>query len=339
MARLKSNKALGCGCLSVVMGLIVIVVILGSAYLLNFALKPSHNKGRDYPKQYAVMLRRYPWIKPWADSLYKVKALRDTYITVRGGDTRFFAEDTTRLHALLLAAPQHTPCTAVLIPGYTDCAVNMLHIAYIYHHLMGMNILIPDLHANGKSGGSVMQMGWKDRTDVLRWIAIADSLYHDRTGHADIVVHGISMGAATTMNVAGETEAPGMQDVRCFVEDCGYTSVWDEFSYELDEMFGLPEFPLLYSASALCGLKYGWTFGQASPLRQVAKVRKPMLFIHGGNDTFVPTRMVFPLYNAKPAPKYLIVFHGSAHAKSYHDHRVDYEKAVINFVGKALCKD
>lgn len=89
MARLKSNKALGCGCLSVVMGLIVIVVILGSAYLLNFALKPSHNKGRDYPKQYAVMLRRYPWIKPWADSLYKVKALRDTYITVRGGDTRF----------------------------------------------------------------------------------------------------------------------------------------------------------------------------------------------------------------------------------------------------------
>lgn len=42
---MKSNKALGCGCLSVVMGLIVIVVILGSAYLLNFALKPSYNKG------------------------------------------------------------------------------------------------------------------------------------------------------------------------------------------------------------------------------------------------------------------------------------------------------
>lgn len=342
----KSKTAAGCGCLSLLVGFLVIILFGASIYLLNFALKPKHNKGRDYDKQYAVMKDRYPWIKPWIDSLQSEKALRDTFVMMPGGEKRLFGNDSTRLHALLINAPQKTEKTAVIIPGYTDCAVNMLHAGYIYNKLMGMNILIPDLHANGKSDGEAMQMGWKDRLDVLRWIAIADSLYKDSSGHALIVVHGQSMGAATTMNVSGELSDASLknkrienilsEDVKCFVEDCGYTSAWDEFSYEINDMFGLPDFPLMYTSSALCKLKYGWSFGEASPLKQVAKCNKPMLFIHGGNDTFVPTRMVYPLYKAKPAPKQLVVFHGSKHAASYHDHPREYEALVKHFVLKYM---
>lgn len=328
----RKGKTLGCGCLGLFAGLVVIVVLAASAYLLDFALKPSGNNGRsDYDGQYAGMAARYPWIRPWLDSLQRAGAVRDTFITVSGGETRLGASGTTRLHAVLIDAPRATPRTAILVPGYTDCAVNMLHFGYIYHRLMGMNLVIPDLRGNGKSGGEAMQMGWRDRTDVLRWLRIADSLHRDSTGHAAMVLHGVSMGGATVMNVSGE---PLPQGVKCFVEDCGYTSVWDEFAYELDGMFGLPQFPLLYTASTLCWLKYGWTFGEASPLRQVAKCRKPMLFIHGGNDTYVPTRMVWPLYEAKPAPKQLVVFHGSRHARSYLDHPREYERAITRFVDK-----
>lgn len=333
------NKTkLGCGCLSVVFGVLVIVTVLASAYLLNFALKPDNNKGRDYKAQYARMEKNYPWIKPWVDSLQSARAQRDTFIMAPGGETRFLADDSTRLHAVMVNAPVPTARTAVLVPGYTDCAIDMLHVGYIYNKLMGMNLVIPDLHANGKSDGEAMQMGWKDRLDVIRWIAIADKLYRDSTGHAAIVVHGQSMGAATTMNVAGELSGNNPQykavsdAVKCYVEDCGYTSAWGEFSYELNDMFGLPDFPLLYTASALCKLKYGWSFGEASPLRQVAKCHKPMLFIHGSKDTFVPTRMVLPLYNAKPAPKMLRIFPGSKHAASYRDHRQEYEKLITWFL-------
>lgn len=348
MLKANNKTALGCGCLSLVVGFLVIILFGASIYLLNFALKPKHNKGRDYDKQYAVMKERYPWIKPWIDSLQSKKALRDTFVMMPGGEKRLFGSDSTRLHALLVNAPHKTSRTAVIIPGYTDCAVNMLHAGYIYNKLMGMNLLIPDLHANGKSDGEAMQMGWKDRLDVLRWIAIADSLYKDSTGKAQIVVHGQSMGAATTMCVAGELFNASLKnndkiiektlraDIKCFVEDCGYTSAWDEFSYEINDMFGLPDFPLMYTSSALCKLKYGWSFGEASPLKQVAKCHKPMLFIHGGNDTFVPIHMVYPLYNAKPAPKQLIVFHGSKHAASYQDHPREYEALVKSFVLKYM---
>lgn len=321
------------GCLALLIGLAVMITILASTYLLNYALKPEGNKGHDYDGQYTAMKTNYPWISQWVDSLQEAKALRDTFITVKGGDRRFFAADSTRLHALLVKAPSQTSRTAVLVPGYTDCAINMLHAGFIYGHVLGMNLLIPDLRANGKSQGEAMQMGWKDADDVMMWINVAENTFRDSTGNASIVVHGQSMGAATTMNLSGK-DTPA--SVKCFVEDCGYSSVWDEFSHEIGEEFGLPDFPLLHSASALCKLKYGWSFGEASPLRQVAKCGKPMLFIHGGADTFVPTRMVFPLYAAKPAPKYLKVFHGSSHAHSYRDHRHEYERTIKAFIEKHL---
>lgn len=173
-------------------------------------------------------------------------------------------------------------------------------------------------------------MGWKDRLDVLRWTEIADSLFG---GHTRQVVHGISMGAATTMMLSGE-ELPSC--VKCFVEDCGYTSVRDQFTKELRGQFGLPAFPLLDVASWLCGLKYGWTFGEASALKQVARCDRPMFFIHGDADDYVPTAMVYPLYEAKPGEKELWVVPGAAHALSYRDNRAEYTRRVGEFVGRYI---
>lgn len=306
--------------------LILVLALFGiSEYMLSFALQPKHNKGRNYQRELVVMKKRYPWIDSWIDSVNSSKAMRDTSVIAADGD---------RHHAIFLKAQRPTVRTAVIIPGYTDCAIDMLHIGYIYNKVMGMNILIPDLHGNGKSDGDVMQMGWKDRLDVIQWIKIADSLYRGNSAHASIVLHGQSMGAATTMCVSGEQE--GQKLVKCFVEDCGYTSAWDEFSYELHDMFGLHDFPVLYSASALCKVKYGWSFGEVSPLNQVAKCHKPMLFIHGGSDTFVPTEMVYRLYSSKQSPKELVVFHGSSHARSYMNHRIEYEQRLENFVNRYL---
>ena len=141
------------------------------------------------------------------------------------------------------------------------------------------------------------------------------------------------MGAATTMMASGEPQRPY---VRCFVEDCGYTGVWDEFSKELKSSFGLPAFPLLYTASWLCDLKYGWNFREASSLAQVAKCRLPMLFIHGDADTFVPTWMVRPLFEAKPGDKELWLVPGAGHAASYRDNREEYTRRVGEFVGKYI---
>ena len=80
------------------------------------------------------------------------------------------------------------------------------------------------------------------------------------------------------------------ENVKVFIEDCGYTSVWDVFSSELQLRFGLPEFPSFTrpAASLSCGLVHS---ARPAP-RQVENCEKRMLFIHGTADDFIPYEMM-----------------------------------------------
>lgn len=299
--------------------LIIVALTGGSFYMLDYSLNPEYNKGKDITGSVEYMHNEYPFLKPWMDSLQNTGALRDTFIINPEGK---------RLHAIFAAASTPTDKTAVIVHGYTDNAIRMLMIGYLYHKDLAYNILLPDLQNQGLSQGSAIQMGWKDRLDVLQWMDIANAIYG---GNTQMVVHGISMGAATTMMVSGEKQKPF---VKCFVEDCGYTSVWDEFSYELKNQFHLPAFPLMHATSLLCQARYGWNFQEASPLKQVKKCKLPMLFIHGDADTYVPTQMVYPLFENKPEPKELWIVPGATHAVSYQKYPEEYTRRIKKFTGK-----
>lgn len=293
----------------------------GSFYMLNFSLVPDAKILSKDADTYPYMYDNYPFLRPWIDSLKQENALRDTFIVNPQG---------VQLHAYYVAATAPTRKTAVIVHGYTDNAIRMMMIGYLYSRNLGYNILLPDLQHHGQSEGAAIQMGWKDRWDVLEWMNIANQLFGNDT---QMVVHGISMGGATTMMVSGEPQQPF---VKCFVEDCGYTSVWDEFSNELKTSFKLPSFPLMYTTSWLCEKKYGWNFKEASALKQVAQCSLPMLFIHGDKDTYVPTWMVYPLYEAKPEPKELWIVPGAEHAVAYKENKQEYTEKVRNFVGKYI---
>ena len=310
---------------------IIALLLCAGYFTLGFALRPDalDTRSRDLTASYEHMVKEFPELEVWIDSLYQAGALRDWYIENERGE---------QLHAIYVRAAQPTQRTAVIVHGYTDNAVRMLHIGYLYSRLLGYNILLPDLHAHGLSQGSAIQMGWLDRLDVLQWMETADELFGREIGGTQMVVHGISMGAATTMMVSGEVQHGIHQApyVKCFVEDCGYTSVWDEFKSELKARFHLPPFPLLHIASKLCDWEYGWNFRQASALEQVKKCTLPMLFIHGDSDDFVPTWMVHPLYEAKPEPKELWLAPGPGHALSYKHNPEEYTARVKAFTEKYI---
>lgn len=267
------------------------------------------------------MDNRYSGIVSWRDSLQQAQAWRDTLIT---------APDGTPLHAYYVRTQPATARTALLIHGYTDCAVRMMHLGRMYQRQLNANLIIPDLRNAGRSGGDHFQMGWPDRLDAKLWVDLAPKLFGDSVR---LVVHGVSMGAATTMMLAGESDLPA--SVKAFVEDCGYTSVDEQFTKELHAQFGLPRFPLIPAASLLCRLRYGWGFGEASSLKAVSRCHRPMLFIHGTADTYVPTEMVRPLYCAKSGTKVLWLVPGAAHARSYMTHPEEYLRKTQQFLRAA----
>lgn len=300
--------------------IILLVLLLGATwYMFDFSLK-SKRTSTDEEDSYQYLFQR-TYLKEWVDSLRHNSALLDTFI---------IANDGKKLHALYVKSPNTAPNTALIVHGYTDNAVRMLMIGHMYNEKFGYNILLPDLRAHGKSEGEYIQMGWRDRLDVMRWIDVTKEIYGDTTS---IVIHGISMGAATTMMVSGE-DIP--DNVKCFVEDCGYTSAWDEFAYKLKNEFGLPAFPLLYTTSFYCQMKNGWGFKEASALEQIKKCNRPMLFIHGDQDTYVPTSMVYELYDAKPGNKEIWVVPGVGHANAYWDFTDEYINKTKTFVSKYI---
>ena len=299
---------------------VVVLLWIASSFMLNYSLSPI-NRGKDLQGSWEYMFENYPELQSWKDSLQQADALKDTFI---------YAPDQTRLHAFYVAAPTPTSKTAVIVHGYTDNAIRMMMIGYMYNRSLGYNILLPDLRYSGQSEGDYLQMGWLDRKDVMQWMNVANQIFGDNT---QMVVHGISMGGATTMMVSGELQP---DYVKCFVDDCGYTSVWDQFSKELKEQFGLPEIPLMYTSSWLCDLKYDWNFDEASALEQVEKCHLPMLFIHGDKDDYVPTWMVYQLYDAKPQPKELWVVPNADHATSYQLNKEAYTEKVKKFTDKYI---
>lgn len=288
--------------------------------MIQIALSPE-NRGKDIQGSWNYLFETYPETKLWIDSLRQNEALKDTFI---------YNENETKLHAYYVSASQPTSKTAVIVHGYTDNAIRMMMIGYMYHQKLGYNILLPDLQYSGLSEGDAFQMGWLDRLDVMQWMEIANEIYG---GNTQMVIHGISMGGATTMMVSGE---PQPAYVKCFIDDCGYTSVWDQFAKEMSLMFEVPKFPLMHASSWLCGLTKGWTFQEASSLKQVAKCKLPIFFIHGEKDDYVPTWMGYKLYESKPAPKELWIVPNADHARSYLLNRVEYTERVKQFTDQYI---
>jgi len=295
-----------------------------SYYIVYAGLHPSHT---DEKQTLNYMYSEYPFLKPWMRSLERNNLLHESTL---------LTPDSVQLHAYYIPAPHPTANTAVVIHGHRGCAFHMLHIAYMYQHDLKFNVLLPELRTHGKSGGTHIQMGWNDRKDIQLWLTAlckgdgrkASPMEEGMKG-GRIVVHGISMGAATTMMLAGD-ETP--DEVKCFVEDCGYTSVWDEFAYVARHNYNMPAFPFMHIANQICRWQYGWDFREASSLEQLKNSIKPMLFIHGTEDHYVPTRMVHELYRTKPRNKAIWEAPGSRHAYSYHDHQKEYTHQVAAFV-------
>ena len=135
------------------------------------------------------------------------------------------------------------------------------------------------------------------------------------------------MGCATVLMAGAECNSPA---VKCVVADCGYTSVWDEF---LSVMKGKHKL-LLSCASVFCKMRAGYTFKEVSPEKILRKSEKPALFIHGGNDDFIPPVMSERNFNALNVPaenKEFYVFPGAAHCQSQFIDPERYWKTVFAF--------
>lgn len=241
-----------------------------------------------------------------------------------------YSDDGYKLHAYQIMAPVNLHNWAIIVHGYRSEARHMNNYAYRFY-MQGFNILMPDLEGHGLSEGKYIGMGYTDRFDLLKWI----DLIIDQDAQANIVLHGVSMGASTVMMTTGE-ELP--ENVVCAIEDCGYSNVYDQFAYVMDNVLDLPFKKIIMSSAEIyVKMRLGRTLKDMDVINSLKNSTTPTLFIHGDQDDFVPFDMLDVVYNANPnLDKEKLVVEGAGHGYSATANPDLYFNTIFDFINKHL---
>lgn len=298
----KTLRGIGRSAAAWAAGVTVVPGMLLGNYFFNLALNPRH-ASLDFSKPRAEKPEKEnsgkAEIQP--KSLFAGNPAAKTVSILSG--------DGLRLSGEYVPSEQPGDRWIITVHGYRGRHEDMGSPACAFHQ-MGFHVLAPDLRGHGKSEGTYVGMGWHDRLDLLKWIDYVLLL----SPEAEIVLHGVSMGGAAVMMTAGEKLPP---NVKAIVEDCGYSSVKDEFRHEMRYVFGMSPYPVLWFADLMTRIRAGYGFGQASAVRQLQKNHTvPMLFLHGEADRFVPFRMQQKCFDAAACPKERLSVPGAGHAES-----------------------
>lgn len=217
----------------------------------------------------------------------------------------------------------------ISVHGFKDDHRFMLpYVREFYNR--GLNVFTQDNRAHGLSDGEYISMGWHDKDDVYEWLDCIVRMDPE----ARILVHGISMGGATTMMLSGLNHP----HVIGYIEDCGYTSTWDIFKEVINRDYHLPAFPIVHICRILSNIIMGYDYKKSSSINQLAKCTKPILFIHGENDGFVPCWMGKKCYDSYTGVKDLYIAPGAGHAESMDYDPEIYFDRVFEFIN-SLCKE
>lgn len=296
-----------------IVSLIIIALLYIGYRLYNYGLNPYTSKDGIFNNS---KNEEIPYKDIWL-SEYDNK--EDIYID---------SNDNLKLHGYLISN-NNSHEWVITVHGYTCSANSMSNIAYHYFN-KGYNLIIPDLRGHGKSEGNYIGMGWHDRLDILKWI----DYIMQKDSEAKIILHGVSMGASTVMMVSGE-DIPS--NVKVIIEDCGYTSAIEQFSYKIKKMYKIPSFPILNICSFISKIKANYFIEEASSIKQIKKSKTPILFIHGDKDKFVPFYMQDKLYEACSSKKEKLIIENAGHAKCEKVNSKLYWDTVDKFIRENIC--
>lgn len=248
-------------------------------------------------------------------------------------DLELTTPDGLKLKAWYAPAEKEPKRFAICIHGHNcngpdECS----HLFPFYRNTLGYNYLLPDLRGHGRSEGNKIGFSALDYKDINLWI---DYLV-DRFGEdIEIILHGISMGAATAMMV--NNHSPRKQ-VKLIIEDCGFTNAYEQVGIKVKTIMkgrNAPHVVMMINFFCKVFSKYDLK-KDADPLGTMKNAVNPVLFVHGEEDDLVPFYMCGKLYEACPVEKDIFTVPGATHAYCYYDAKEEYDQKITEFIKKHL---
>lgn len=307
----------------IILGVVVLFLLLEIAvavYFFNYAIKPHpydpYKEAKEHPE------------KDKTEELALYEAAKEGLSHYTYDEMELLSRDGLKLKARYYHANASRGVTVVMMHGYNNNWFYQFGYDALFYLSHGCDVLLPDQRACGESEGKYITFGVYESEDCADWCYRVNEEYKPKY----IILHGISLGGATVCCAFAEKLPDNVAGV---IEDCGFSVPYDQFRHNLKTGFGIPHFLVLPATDLYCRLKAGFGFRQKCAETAIKQCRVPLLVIHGGNDTFVPTWMGKKIYDSAVCDKELLIVDGAEHARAFRDDGEKCQDAAARLIYKA----
>ena len=235
------------------------------------------------------------------------------------------------LKGYFLPAEKSSDVYVLFAHGYrSDHSGDPYNFIRFYHEEMGYNFMSVDHVTAGDSEGDFLGFDYFEAEDMFEWV----NYLIERFGEdIKIILHGVSMGGATVCKMASRVP----QQVKLIVSDCAYTSAEDELLNVVNSVGITKAAPFAFALFNRVNKRLAKFDLKDTDVRpSVIEAKVPMLFVHGDADDFVPTRMVYELYDLCSNEKDILIVEGAAHAESILIGAEKYKAKLKEFIAKYI---
>ncbi len=208
---------------------------------------------------------------------------------VQAEDCYFESEDGIRLHGWYAPSPGVRPTTLWAHGNAGNITHRLDHIKLLVEQV-GLNVFIFDYRGYGRSDGKPSEEGlYRDARAAYDYLIKQRMLLP-----SDVIIYGQSLGGAVAVDLATTRSCSGL------VLEATFTSARDMARLVI---------PLL---------PVDWVIkSEFNGLAKIARVRIPILMLHGAHDRTVPIRLGRTLFESANEPKRFVELPHSDHNDGY----------------------
>jgi uncharacterized protein len=180
-------------------------------------------------------------------------------------------------------------------------------------HDFGFSVLAIDYRGFGKSDGELPSEETVYEDARVAWQALAQKQPDPKRRF----IYGHSLGGAIAIDLASHLDHGGAAQARGLIVESSFTTLAD-----IARSLSYPWLPLQLILSQ-----------KFDAVDKIAQVGMPVLFVHGTDDRYVPSRFSEKLFEAAPGRKKLLLVEGGTHNNSMRIGESAYRRAFAELFG------
>ena len=231
-----------------------------------------------------------------------------------------------------IKTPYESDNVVILVHGIRGNYFDLMPVASRYLK-DGYNVIMYNQRQSGQTGGKNSTFGLYEKFDLEEVATVARRIYRGGL----VGVHGFSMGAATAIMQSELNEQNDLVDFYIFDAPFHTMASAVEMSIRNKQTTKIPLGFVTFSGDAFLRLRKRISYKDIAPVDIIHHSTRPMLLIHGEQDTVTCPNGSRQLFAAISHNKRrLEIFEDGGHCTNHTDYEDDYFERVHRFIADYL---